>query len=93
MAIRIIDPPTPLLEGELPDKITLEIDNGDLEVLSDLKEQWNFIDTPGVFRFALAVLKKAVNKKVYIDQDGQPIAVTPGEKLLRQQPSPSQEIS
>ncbi len=92
MAIKIVGQANPVQESDAPEKITLDIDNGDLEVLNNLQEEWNFVDTPSVLRFALAVLKKAVNKKVYIDQEGKPIAVTPGDKLLKSQPSPSQAI-
>lgn len=65
------------------DKIILEIDNGDLQALKAIESEWDFADESGVFRFALAVLTKAKDKAVYVDENGKKVALSPGDSLLK----------
>jgi len=66
-------------------EIVLKINNGDLSALREIEKEWNFEDESGVFRFALAVLTKAKNKSVYVEEDGKKVALTPGDKLLKRE--------
>lgn len=65
-------------------KIVLEIDNGDLEALRQIEKDWKFTDESSVLRFALAVLTKAQDKAVYVDENGKKVALSPADSLLKQ---------
>ena len=70
----------------IPDttKITVEFDNGDLQAMNTVKNEWHFIDEANLLRFALAVLSRAKNKKVYVeDAAGNKFPIAPGQQLLK----------
>ncbi len=66
-------------------KIILEIDNGDLEALQKIMEEWKFVDEPSVLRFALAVLTKAKDNAVYVTENGKKVALSPADSLLKKE--------
>ena len=66
------------------EKITVEFDNGDLQAMDTVKSEWRFIDEASLLRFALAVLSRAKNKKVYVeDASGNKFPIAPGQQLLK----------
>jgi hypothetical protein len=70
------------------EKITIVFDNGDLEAMKTIQNEWEFLDEPSLLRFAIAVLRRAKNKKVYVeDEVGNKINIFPGEQLLKQKPT------
>lgn len=69
---------------EEPRKISLEIDNGDLEAITDVMEKYNFKDEESMIRFILFVLLKSENNTVYIDEGEKKVSLTPAAHLLKQ---------
>lgn len=65
-------------------ELTVRIENGDLQALNEIKEGWKFSNKENALRFGLAILKKALSggKKIYIDEGGEKITLTPSENLL-----------
>lgn len=64
-------------------KVTIEFDNGDLEAMETVKTEWRFVDEASLLRFALAVLKRAKNKRVYVDDElGNKAPLSPGVQLI-----------
>lgn len=47
----------------------LNIDNGDLQALKDIMEQYGFIDVQALIRYALVALLRASDNKLYIKRD------------------------
>lgn len=80
MALRKIDPK--VCSPEVTDGIVLNVNNGDLEALNNIKDKWNFKSEADVLRFALAVLKQADKQVVYIDQEGSKVGLTPSDDLV-----------
>lgn len=72
------------LDKENIDGILLHLNNGDLEILKKIKEDWKFKDNSSVLRYLLAVIKQAENNIIYIiNKDGEKIGLTPSESLLK----------
>lgn len=74
------------LDKENIDGILLHLNNGDLEILKKIKEDWKFKDNSSVLRYLLAVIKQAENNIIYINKDGEKIGLTPSESLLKPKP-------
>jgi arginyl-tRNA synthetase len=75
------------------DSLYLEVNNGDLNAINEAIDKWNFKDEVSVLRFSLAVIAKAKNKKIYIEEDGEKIPLTPGEGLLKvEEVNPDEEL-
>lgn len=71
-------------DGQSEDvKITLELDNGDLEALSTIVDQYSFKDFQAALRFALVVLLKASGDVVYVKEGDNKVALTPSDSLLK----------
>jgi hypothetical protein len=80
MATRIIPNQS---EGETP-KITVEFDNGDLEALNGIVDDWKFCDQVSALRFALAIMSKSKNGVVYVyDENGVRQPLSPSPSLLK----------
>lgn len=83
MAIKKIeDSQFPVQKDSLPG-VVLNIDNGDLKALQEVKEKWGFESESHALRFALAVMYQSKNNVVYIDRDGAKVGLKPGEDLLK----------
>jgi hypothetical protein len=66
------------------EKVTLEINNGDNQILGEIVEQWKFKDKETALRFALAVLSKAKKRSVQVQNEaGEKITIEPAETLTR----------
>jgi hypothetical protein len=80
--------------GEIKDGIILNIDNGDLEALKRIKENWNFRDESSVLRYALAVMSQAEDKILFVvNKDGEKSGLTPGEGLVLNIPTAEKKES
>ena len=64
------------------DLVRADINNGDREALKNIVQKWGFGNEASALRFALAVLIRAENKKVYIDEGGVKSPLVPGDSLL-----------
>ncbi len=72
----------PLKKDDLPGVI-LNIDNGDLQALEKIKEEWGFISEFDALRFALAAMVQAEDHILYVKKGKTKIGLTPGEELLK----------
>lgn len=68
------------IEGET--KISLEMDNGDLQALKAVITKYNFKDEEAALRFALFVLLNAEKNVVYVDEGEKKVALSPAQKLI-----------
>ena len=66
-------------------KATLEIDNGDLQALKEVMEQYNFINQEALLRYALVSLLKSSDNKLYIRQNGNILAVNISDNLIKKE--------
>lgn len=65
-------------------QVNLTIDNGDFQALNKIYKEWKFKDIEGVLRFALAIMTKAKNGTVYVeDETGNKVALEPAESLRK----------
>ena len=65
-------------------KITLEIDNGDLEKFHKVMHEWNFKDAQSFLRFVLSIFLINQEKSIKIKMDGSFTDVVPSPDLLNQ---------
>jgi hypothetical protein len=73
---------TKISENE-DDKLTVNINNGDLRALDEIKQLWGFKDQASVLRFALAALKITHDGDLYaIQKDGTKRLLKPIDELL-----------
>ena len=71
--------------GEEVDKAIFEFNNGDLQALKEIHEQWDFLNLESALRFALAVLKQTKTETVYIiDDSGAKIGLKPSISLKKE---------
>lgn len=64
-------------------KGTINIDNGDLQALKDIMEQYHFINQEALLRYALVALLKASDNKLYIKQNGGISSMTIADNLIK----------
>lgn len=69
------------LDGKPAGIIT--IDNGDLEALRGVMEQFGFVNEEAMLRYALVAMLNAGDNRLYIKRDGNVLAVNIAEKLLK----------
>lgn len=69
-------------------KVTLEIDNGHLETLKKITEDFNIQDIEKALGFVLAVVSRSNGKPIKIGED----TFAPGEAIKKKPPSESSEI-
>lgn len=69
-------------EEKSSDGVIFDVNNGDLNAIREIKSKWGFKSEADVLRYALAVIRQAENKVVYIDKDGSKIGLTPSEELV-----------
>lgn len=69
-------------------KGTIGIDNGDLEALKQVMEQYGFVNQEALLRYALVALLNAPDNKLYVKkEDGNILAMKVAESLIKK-PSP-----
>lgn len=73
------------------EKITLFIDNGDLQALKESIEKFGFTDEQAALRFALFALLKAEKNVLYVDQGEKKVIITPSPQSIKSQPKDEQE--
>lgn len=66
-----------------PNKITLEIDNGDKEKLTLCMDKWSFKDHQSMLRFAISILLVTEEKNLWIKTDGKVQSITPAKEYLK----------
>jgi len=62
---------------------TIHIDNGDLQALKDVMEQYKFVNQEALIRYALVALLNATDNKLYIKQNGNIVSMNISEKLIK----------
>ena len=67
---------------------TLEIDNGDLEALNEVMEQYGFINEQAMLRYCLVALLQSSDNKLYIKQDGNIAAINVADSLIKKKTAP-----
>jgi len=63
-------------------KITLEIDNGDLEKLNQCMANWKFKDYQSFLRFAMSQLILTEDKSLWIKSEGKMQQIAPAKEYL-----------
>lgn len=66
-----------------PNKITLEIDNGDKDKLTQCMDKWLFKDHQSMVRFAISILLVTEDKNLWIKTDGKVQPITPAKEYLK----------
>lgn len=70
------------IKGDL-NRIFFYLENGDLKVLDEIKEKWNFKDRESVIRFALAVMSQAKGQALFVmDEKNEKKGLKPSDNLL-----------
>ncbi len=69
--------------GKLQAIIT--IDNGDLEALKTVMEQYSFINEEALLRYALVALLKSSDNNLYIRDNGNIVAMKIHESLIKKE--------
>lgn len=69
--------------GQEDNKLTIEIDNGDLEKLNQCLESWNFKDHQSLLRFSMSVLLLAENQDLWIRTDNDVEKIIPAKDYLK----------
>jgi hypothetical protein len=64
------------------DKLTLEIDNGDLTKMQEVLRHWNFKDEQSFLRFYLSILLETQDRELWIKSNGALVQIKPVESLL-----------
>lgn len=65
-------------------KGTISIDNGDLQAMKDIMEQYHFIDEQALMRYALVALLRASDNQIYVrDDNGNIVAMKLVEGLTK----------
>jgi hypothetical protein len=67
---------------EEPKKISLEIDNGDLQGLTEVMEKYKFKNEESLIRFALFTLLKAEGNTIFINEGDKKVGLTPAAHLI-----------
>lgn len=65
------------------DKLTLEIDNGDLLKMEEVLRRWNFKDEQSFWRFSISLLLQTEDKALWIKSNGSPIAIAPATHSIK----------
>lgn len=66
------------------DGLIIALNNGDREALELVVREWGFHNAEAFMRFAIAVMLKArSNRRLFIEQEGEHVVVSPNESLLR----------
>ncbi|MDO8451328.1 MAG: hypothetical protein Q7S76_00480 [bacterium] len=71
-------------------KGTVSIDNGDLQALKDVMEQYHFIDEQALMRYALVALLRTSDNQLYVRDNGNIVAMKLAEGLIKK-PNPTVE--
>lgn len=63
---------------------TVEINNGDLNALNKIHDEWDFKDIESALRYAVAVLSIAKDKKLFYERDdGEKVIIEPADSLKK----------
>lgn len=67
-----------------PEKLELEVNNGDLKALNEIIETWDFKDKESALRFAIAVMKITKPGRLFQEENnGTKSALLPTEILMK----------
>jgi hypothetical protein len=68
-------------------KMTLEFDNGDLQKIDEVMQEWSFKDYESLIRFFVSIGKESSDKKTisYKDSTDSLIEVSPADHLVNKQ--------
>ena len=63
--------------------IMLKIDNGDLAKMNEVLQKWNFKDIQSFWRFSISILLQTEEKKLWIQENGNPILIAPADHSIK----------
>lgn len=63
-------------------KLTLEIDNGDLLKIEEVIKKWSFKNEQAFLRFAVSLLIETEDKDLWIKSNGEPTRVEPADHSI-----------
>lgn len=61
----------------------IELNNGDLRVLNEIVDSWNFKNKQSALRFALAILKITNPGELYQSKEGKMCSLLPTDQISR----------
>ena len=61
----------------------IKMDNGDLDALNEVMDQYNFIDQQALLRYALVALLSSNDNKLYIKRDDDMVSLSVADKLIK----------
>lgn len=64
-------------------ELQLTIDNGDLEGLKRVLNDYRFVDVEALIRYALVGMLESEDNRLYIRRNGELAVLTPNEKLIK----------
>lgn len=67
--------------------VEIALNNGDVKALNTILDTWKFKDIDHLLGYAIAVLLKAKNNRIYIDSDDGKIAISPSQSSLKNENS------
>ena len=71
----------------------MTIDNGDLEALKQVMDQYSFVNQEALLRYALVALLNAPDNKLYVKkEDGNILAMKIADNLIKKPTPPIQRI-
>ena len=61
----------------------IKMDNGDLDALNEVMDQYYFIDQQALLRYALVALLSSNDNKLYIKRDDDMVSLSVADKLIK----------
>ncbi len=74
-------------------KALINIDNGDLQALKDVMEQYQFVNQEALLRYALVSLLNSTDNKLYIRDNENIVAMKISENLIKKQETPPAQVT
>lgn len=72
---------------------SISIDNGDLQALKDVMEQYQFVNQEALLRYALVSLLNSTDNKLYVRNNGNIVAMKISDSLIKKETSQEVEES
>ena len=73
--------------NQTPEKVALEIDNGDLEAIKTVMEQYGFVSEEALLRYVLVSLLNSTDNRLHVKRNGNIVAMNIAEILLKNKPA------
>lgn len=79
--------------NQTPERVALEIDNGDLEAVKTVMEQYGFVNEEALLRYVLVSLLNATDNRLYVKRNGNIVAMNIADMLLKKKHIPTDGVT